>query len=328
MNSARLRRDAAARPARLPAARAQTKSRSSRLTFTGSRACGAWPEPSSVTSSPPVSSASAAPAPAGGPRPRRRGSRAPGSGRARRAPARSPRRIVPPCVAISVSGSVSSPQPTQSSICLVECGSVKHCAKKNSRNRGSRAASSGGCTWPSPRRCRAPRRTRSRPCRGVWAASGTAGPMKTTPVDALRMLGGEQQRRAAPPTRARPRRPRSVAVASRTARASAANSALGVRLGALRPVRAPVAAPVEGDHAEVARQVRDLRLPAARVDDRPGRQQQDGRLAAAVDLVEDPHAVALDEALAVRVAGRGVSALAPDPWPIVAASTAAPRTRG
>ena len=29
--------------------------------------------------------------------------------------------------------SVSRAQPTQSSICLVECGSVKHMAKKNSR---------------------------------------------------------------------------------------------------------------------------------------------------------------------------------------------------
>jgi hypothetical protein len=37
-------------------------------------------------------------------------------------------------VAISVSGSVSSPQPTASSIGLVECGSVKHREKKNSRN--------------------------------------------------------------------------------------------------------------------------------------------------------------------------------------------------
>ena len=35
-----------------------------------------------------------------------------------------------------VSMSVSSAQPTQSSICLVECGSVKHWAKKNSRYPG------------------------------------------------------------------------------------------------------------------------------------------------------------------------------------------------
>ena len=37
------------------------------------------------------------------------------------------------CVAISVCASVSSPQPTQSSIGLVECGSGNICEKKNSR---------------------------------------------------------------------------------------------------------------------------------------------------------------------------------------------------
>ena len=40
---------------------------------------------------------------------------------------------VPPCVAISVSGVVCRPQPMQSSICLVECGSVKICEKKKDR---------------------------------------------------------------------------------------------------------------------------------------------------------------------------------------------------
>ena len=37
-------------------------------------------------------------------------------------------------VRISVSGSVSCAHPAQSSICLVECGSVKHWGKKNSTN--------------------------------------------------------------------------------------------------------------------------------------------------------------------------------------------------
>ncbi len=40
---------------------------------------------------------------------------------------------IPRVVSISVSGVVSSPQPTQSSICLVECGSLNACEKKNSR---------------------------------------------------------------------------------------------------------------------------------------------------------------------------------------------------
>jgi len=46
----------------------------------------------------------------------------------------SPWALDPSRVAISVSGSVSSPQPTLSSIGLVECGSVNIWAKKNSRN--------------------------------------------------------------------------------------------------------------------------------------------------------------------------------------------------
>ena len=38
--------------------------------------------------------------------------------------------------AMSVSASVSSPQPTASSIGFVECGSVKACDMKNSTNPG------------------------------------------------------------------------------------------------------------------------------------------------------------------------------------------------
>ena len=47
-------------------------------------------------------------------------------------------------------------------------------------------------------------------------------------------------------------------MASITASASAANSSGRVGLGAGRPVRAAVAPPVEGDHAEVAGEIRDL----------------------------------------------------------------------
>ena len=50
--------------------------------------------------------------------------------------------------------------------------------------------------------------------------------------------------------------------------------------GLLRPVGEPVAAAVERDHAEVPREVRDLRLPVARVHDQPRGQEQDRRLAA------------------------------------------------
>jgi hypothetical protein len=65
-----------------------------------------------------------------------------------------------------------------------------------------------------------------------------------------------------------------------------------------RPVRTSVAARIERQDTEMTRQVRDLRLPAARVDDRPGWQEQDRWLAVAVALSEHPHAVALDMAVA------------------------------
>ncbi len=77
----------------------------------------------------------------------------------------------------------------------------------------------------------------------------------------------------------------------------------GVRLGALGPVRQPVAAAVEGDDPAVAGEVGDLRLPHARVHDRPRRQQDDGRPVRSVGLVRDPHAVALDVAARVGIPG-------------------------
>ena len=75
---------------------------------------------------------------------------------------------------------------------------------------------------------------------------------------------------------------------------------VGLRLrGAIRPA---VATTVEGDDAAVASEVGDLELPDPRVDDRPRRQEQNRRLALAVDLVEGPDAVPLDVALGVGVA--------------------------
>ena len=68
----------------------------------------------------------------------------------------------------------------------------------------------------------------------------------------------------------------------------------------LGPVRAPVAARVEGDDAEVAGEVRDLQLPEARVDDRPRREQQDRLLALAEDLVGDADTADVGEAALVR----------------------------
>jgi hypothetical protein len=78
--------------------------------------------------------------------------------------------------------------------------------------------------------------------------------------------------------------------------------ALGVGLGLGRPAGAAAAAPVEGHHPAMARQVGDLHLPVPRLHDRPGRQQQDGRPAGAEQLVVDLDAVALDVAVADRSA--------------------------
>jgi hypothetical protein len=123
--------------------------------------------------------------------------------------------------------------------------------------------------------------------------------------DPLGVLGGEQQRplRAHRPTDdERAVGPGRVEHGERIGR----ELGLGVGLRLDRPVRAAIPAAVERDHAAVPGQVGDLHLPAARLHDRPGRQQQDGRLALAVDLVEDPDAVALDEALVVGVARPGL----------------------
>ena len=75
-----------------------------------------------------------------------------------------------------------------------------------------------------------------------------------------------------------------------------------VCLGLGRPVGAAVAAPVEGEHPAMPREVGDLHLPVPRVHDRPGRQQQHRRLARAVDLVVDLDPVALDVAVMGRLA--------------------------
>jgi len=118
--------------------------------------------------------------------------------------------------------------------------------------------------------------------------------------DARRMLGGQKERALRAERERdehRPLRPRRVHHRERVGR----ELGLRVRLRLLRAIGAAVAAP-EGDDARVTRGVRDLRLPAARVDDRPARQEEDRRLAAPVDLVEDPDPVALDVAFVVGVA--------------------------
>ncbi len=121
-------------------------------------------------------------------------------------------------------------------------------------------------------------------------------------ADALGVVGGQQRR---PQRAARQTGEEGLAGLGRVQDGQRVGGELGLGVGldAGRTVRLAVAAAVERDHPEVPRQVGDLRLPVARVDDRPGRQQQDRVAPAAVDLVEEPHAVARRVALQVRVAG-------------------------
>ena len=188
-----------------------------------------------------------------------------------------------------------------SSLCLVECGSVKTAKRRTRGSLGSARASSAGCTWPSPvdverlaeRRCIA--RAKCRPQRRGGRDEHGAG---------RRALGA--RRRAVRPSSRPPRERRpDGAVRGRCVHDGervGGELVLVVGVDGGRAIRLAVAASVEGDDARVAGEVGDLRLPVARVDDRPGRQQQDGGVAGAVDLVEDADAVALDVAVLVRVA--------------------------
>jgi hypothetical protein len=75
--------------------------------------------------------------------------------------------------------------------------------------------------------------------------------------------------------------------------------AVGLRgPGTAGPAIAPA---LNGDHPEVARQVRHLGLPLPGVHDGPGGEQQDGWLARAEHLIADLDAVPLDEALDVGI---------------------------
>ena len=76
----------------------------------------------------------------------------------------------------------------------------------------------------------------------------------------------------------------------------------GGRVGA---VGAAAAARVERDHAEVAGEVGDLRLPEPRVDDRPGRKEEERLLALAEHLVADADAARVGVAGLVGREGPG-----------------------
>ncbi len=131
MYSARFGRDDARRQ-RDGLGRGPTNSRISVLTRTGWRACGRWPAPSSVARDPPDASARATALAYGD-----TASSVPWmtkTGHETRLQTSSTScSVCSSPISSSVSGVVSSPQPTQSSMCFVECGSVKHRPKKNSR---------------------------------------------------------------------------------------------------------------------------------------------------------------------------------------------------
>jgi hypothetical protein len=97
------------------------------------------------------------------------------------------------------------------------------------------------------------------------------------PLDALGMLGREE--RAPEGAGREPHEDGAVGLGGvHDGQRVGGELALRVCLDRGGAVRAAVAAPVERDHAGVAREIRDLRLPVARVDDRPRGQQQDRRL--------------------------------------------------
>ena len=139
------------------------------------------------------------------------------------------------------------------------------------------------------------------------ASARVRRPDEDRALDALGVIGGEDQPALRPERVAHDRsalgRGR-VQDGQRVGR----ELALVVRRRLRRPVGAAVAASVERDDTEVARQVRDLPLPLTRVDDRPRRQQEDCPRPVPVHLVEDANAVALDVPLLVRVAGSGLLA--------------------
>ncbi len=83
-----------------------------------------------------------------------------------------------------------------------------------------------------------------------------------------------------------------------------------VALGVTAAIGAPVAEAVHRKHPEVAREVRDLHLPVPGVN-QPRREQEQGVLALAVDLIEDALTVALDETFAVGIARAALLAGAP-----------------
>ena len=202
---------------------------------------------------------------------------------------------------MSVSGSVSSAHADAVLDRLGRMGLVEALAR---RTRESRVVPQPVVRlyFAQPSSRRAARRTRSCGARAGGARARPPARCRRAPST----RSGCSAARISRPQRAARQATRtacSVPVASITRSRRAANSS-GCRPSAPagRSER-PLPRPSNVTHAAVAGEVWDLRLPEARVDDRPGRHQEDRRLAVPVDLVEHAHAVALDVPLFVGVAG-------------------------
>jgi hypothetical protein len=194
--------------------------------------------------------------------------------------------------------------PTGHSLRCASSSATPETARRR-RTRGSRDgpdASGGRSTWPSPRPCRvAPGRVAA-VVRVRRREARDAGCDRRDAQRHRRLRRSEHQRPAA-----------AVADAGEDCRLRSGGLEDGatvlhelpvrVGLGGVRPVRPPVTPSVERDDAKVTREVRDLRLPQPRVRDGRRREEQERRRPVAVDLVEDPNAVALDAALFVGIAG-------------------------
>ena len=252
------------------------------MTLTGSRTCGAWPEPSSTTSSPPVCSASAAP---------RR------DGRDR--------------IALAVdhehgAANTSARAPVTLPGSSLRPPSSRSWSRRRSRapsRRRPRSASSSAAPVnmfddeeldevavvaqpvvavvlrPALVGVVARRRSRRGSARAaVASAARKVGPMKTAPSTRSGCSAASSRPRCAPREKPDDHGALRLGRVHHGERVGG-ELALVVRRRLPRPVGAAVAAPVERDHAAVAREVGDLHLPVPRVDERPGRQEQDRRLA-------------------------------------------------
>ena len=237
------------------------------------------------------------------PGPPGRGTRS--SGRAAVAASRSITFVFQPAkLRSSVSASVSSAQPTASSICFVECGSLKHLAEEE-LGVPAPVAKPVVPVLLGPALVGVEHRV-ERVATGSGAMSPTwmAGAISTRPPrarDAPRPGSATRRDRTTP-------RPPLGSTPSRVEHRHGVCGVLTPRV--LRrgpgPVRAPVPARVERDDGPVPGQVRDLALPAS-ASARSPMSEGAGRRASrcAVSLPVDPDAVTLDEAVRVRDSGLG-----------------------